>query len=34
MNTSATRMCMPEIPVDLVYSGLKKLIALDKDWVP
>jgi len=34
MNVSATRMCMPEIPVDDVYNGLKKLIDLDKDWVP
>jgi branched-chain amino acid aminotransferase len=34
MNVSATRMCMPEIPVDVVYSAMKKLVALDKDWVP
>ena len=34
MNVSAARMCMPEIPVEDVFSGLKKLIALDKDWVP
>ncbi len=34
MNVSAARMCMPEIPVDLVYSAMKKLVALDKDWVP
>jgi branched-chain amino acid aminotransferase len=34
MNVSATRMCMPEIPIDDVFDGLKKLIALDKDWVP
>jgi len=34
MNVSAKRMCMPEIPEDAVYDGLKKLIALDKDWVP
>ena len=25
---------MPEIPVDDVYSAMKKLVALDKDWVP
>ena len=25
---------MPEIPVEDVFNGLKKLIALDKDWVP
>ena len=34
MNVSAARMCMPEIPVEDVYSGLKKLVALDRDWVP
>jgi branched-chain amino acid aminotransferase len=34
MNVSATRMCMPEIPVDVVYSAMKKLIIIDKDWVP
>jgi len=34
MNVSAARMCMPEIPVDLVYSAMKKLVALDKNWVP
>lgn len=25
---------MPEIPVDVVYDALKKLITLDKDWIP
>jgi branched-chain amino acid aminotransferase len=34
MNVSAARMCMPEIPIDDVYTGLKKLLSLDKDWVP
>jgi branched-chain amino acid aminotransferase len=34
MNVSAARMCMPEIPVDFVYSAMKKLVDLDKDWVP
>lgn len=34
MNVSAARMCMPEIPVDLVYDAMKKLITVDKDWVP
>jgi len=34
MNVSAARMCMPEIPVEDVFNGLKKLIALDQDWVP
>ena len=34
MNVSAARMCMPEIPVETVYSAMKKLVALDMDWVP
>jgi branched-chain amino acid aminotransferase len=34
MNVSATRMCMPEIPVDLVYRAMKNLVDLDKSWVP
>ena len=34
MNVSAARMCMPEIPEDMVYSAMNKLVALDKDWVP
>ncbi len=34
MNISAARMCMPEIPEDVVYEGMKKLIGLDKGWVP
>ena len=25
---------MPEVPVDFVYSAMKKLVALDKAWVP
>ncbi|MGW8288060.1 MAG: branched-chain amino acid aminotransferase [Desulfobulbales bacterium] len=34
MNISAARMCMPEIPVDDVLTAMKKLIAIDEDWVP
>ena len=34
MNVSAARMCMPEIPVEDVYLGLKELVRLEKDWVP
>jgi len=34
MNDSATRMCMPEIPVDVVFSAMKKLVAFDISWVP
>ncbi len=34
MNVSAARMCMPEIPIDTVYSGMKQLVGLDRDWIP
>jgi branched-chain amino acid aminotransferase len=34
MNISATRMCMPRIPVDKVLKSLKALLYLEKDWVP
>lgn len=34
MNDSATRMCMPPIPVEHVLAAMKELLALDRDWVP
>lgn len=34
MNRSADRLCIPRIDVDSVESALKKLIGIDKDWVP
>ena len=34
MNRSAARLCMPELDVDLVMDGMKKLILLEKEWVP
>jgi len=34
LNRSAKRMCMPEIDIELVMDGMKKLILLDKEWVP
>lgn len=34
MNRSAARLCMPELDIDFVMEGMKKLILLDKDWVP
>lgn len=33
-NKSAVRLCMPEIPTEIFVEGLKKLIALDHDWIP
>jgi branched-chain amino acid aminotransferase len=34
MNRSAVRVCMPELDVDFAVKALKKLVLLDKDWVP
>lgn len=33
-NKSAERMCMPTIPVDVFFEGLKSLLNIDRDWVP
>ncbi|AGC78469.1 branched-chain amino acid aminotransferase [Nonlabens dokdonensis] len=32
-NASAKRLAMPEVPEEIFMEGLKKLVALDKDWV-
>lgn len=34
MNRSAARLCMPELDDELVLEALKKLVQLDKDWIP
>jgi len=34
LNRSAARVCMPEVDIDLVMDGLKRLILLDREWVP
>lgn len=34
MQRSAKRMCMAEIDVDLCLAGLKKLLKIEKDWIP
>jgi branched-chain amino acid aminotransferase len=34
MNDSATRMCMPTLPVAEVLAALKKLLDLERGWVP
>jgi branched-chain amino acid aminotransferase len=34
MNKSATRMVMPTIDIDFTLDSLKKLISLEKDWIP
>jgi len=33
-NDSATRMCMPTIPVDEVLQAMKKHLEIDREWVP
>lgn len=34
MNRSADRMCMPDIDVDLQVEAIRRLVDLDRDWVP
>jgi branched-chain amino acid aminotransferase len=34
MNVSAERLCMPGINEDLFLEALKKLILIDRDWIP
>ncbi|MBQ7128409.1 MAG: branched-chain amino acid aminotransferase [Clostridia bacterium] len=34
INSSAERICLPEIPEEMFLEGLKTLISLEKDWVP
>ncbi len=34
LNQSAGRMCMPEVDIDIAMDGMKKLILLDKEWIP
>lgn len=34
LNTSAKRLCMPEIPPELLIEGIRTLVRTDADWVP
>ena len=34
MNMSARRMCMPEIDTELLLDAVKKLVFLEKEWIP
>jgi branched-chain amino acid aminotransferase len=34
MNRSAERMAMPEVPEELFIDGMRRLIDLDRNWVP
>lgn len=33
-NLSAQRMCMPEVSEELFIEGMRRLIDIDKDWIP
>jgi branched-chain amino acid aminotransferase len=34
LNESAVRMCIPEIPEDIFMEGLRRLLEIDREWVP
>ena len=34
MNSSAERLCMPELDIPLVLKGLNALLRVDRDWIP
>jgi branched-chain amino acid aminotransferase len=34
MNASADRLCMPTVDPDVFFQGIKKLVLLEKDWIP
>jgi len=34
MNRSATRLCMPTIPVETQINAIRELVRLDRDWIP
>ena len=34
MNDSADRLCMPQIPEDIAFEGIKALVEMEQDWVP
>ncbi len=34
MNTSADRLCMPNLPKEIFIEGIKQLVKMDKEWIP
>ena len=34
MNASAERLCLPEIPEEMFVEAIKKLVEIDKEWIP
>lgn len=33
-NKSAARMCMPDVPEEIFIEGMRRLIQIDKEWIP
>lgn len=34
LNSSAERLCIPEVPEDMFLEAIRQLVSLDRDWVP
>jgi len=34
LNSSAKRLCMPEVPLEKSMAGLTELLRIDKNWIP
>lgn len=34
LNVSARRLCMPELDIEISMEALKKLVLLDREWIP
>ncbi len=34
INASAVRMCMPELPEDIFYEAIERLVDIDRGWIP
>ena len=34
LNRSAKRICIPQVDVELLLEGIRKLVALENDWIP
>lgn len=34
LNASAERLCMPSLPTDIFEEAVKKIVLMDKDWIP
>lgn len=34
LNRSAARMCMPDFPEEIFMEAIRKLVDLDRDWIP